>query len=301
MCIPDFDAIRDKRMSELTPEQKEDSRELWLRENVAWMGDYHTPLYTLLIKRLDAARAAYGEKLKDNQKPACDLLTAEAQAAGEYGDVSVTTLEKMRKTMTNLGIATDESLELFGVRLEDNLLSMIRAVDHFMASVRDEAEEHERLACEMEGKLQALEKHLEDLGGVLESARNGLDWYHREFPDATTETDHEMLAEIDAALSGVQPPACNASDEMTLGEAIQHSRQKAGNGETACRREHAQLAEWLTELKAHRDAANEFNRTINFAIDIGMEADQFLRCWREGDWEGCKEFGYAVEGKEPST
>ncbi|MBK3780001.1 hypothetical protein G3A43_07010 [Paraburkholderia aspalathi] len=55
--LPDFDAVRDKRMSELTPEQRNDAHELWIRENVGWMGEYHLPKYTFLLKRLDEARA----------------------------------------------------------------------------------------------------------------------------------------------------------------------------------------------------------------------------------------------------
>ena len=37
---------------------------------------------------------------------------------------------------------------------------------------------------------------------------------------------------------------------------------------------------------------NEFNRVINHAIDLGVETSEFLQCWREGDWEACKEFGF---------
>jgi hypothetical protein len=55
---PDFDAVRDKRMSELTPAQQDDALELWIRENVGWMGDYHQTKYEFLLKRLDEARAA---------------------------------------------------------------------------------------------------------------------------------------------------------------------------------------------------------------------------------------------------
>jgi len=36
----------------------------------------------------------------------------------------------------------------------------------------------------------------------------------------------------------------------------------------------------------------EFNRVIDHAIQQGMEASLFLQCWREGDWEGCSEFGF---------
>lgn len=35
-----------------------------------------------------------------------------------------------------------------------------------------------------------------------------------------------------------------------------------------------------------------YNRVINHAISLGLDADQFLSCWREGDWAGCREFGF---------
>lgn len=35
-AAPDFAAVHDKRMSELTPEQQDDARELWLRNNYAY-------------------------------------------------------------------------------------------------------------------------------------------------------------------------------------------------------------------------------------------------------------------------
>ena len=39
---------------------------------------------------------------------------------------------------------------------------------------------------------------------------------------------------------------------MTLDELIAHARMKS-RGDTACAREHGQLAEWLTELKTRRE------------------------------------------------
>lgn len=54
---PEFEAVRDKRMSELTQAQQDDALELWIRENVGWMGVYHAQHYTFLLARLDAARS----------------------------------------------------------------------------------------------------------------------------------------------------------------------------------------------------------------------------------------------------
>lgn len=44
-----------------------------------------------------------------------------------------------------------------------------------------------------------------------------------------------------------------------------------------------------------------YNRVIGHAINLGLEADQFLRCWNEGDWDGCREFGFEpdVESANP--
>lgn len=54
--LPDFEAVRDKRMSELTPAQQDDARELWLREQLGFMPEYHRAFYEFLLKRLDDAR-----------------------------------------------------------------------------------------------------------------------------------------------------------------------------------------------------------------------------------------------------
>jgi hypothetical protein len=61
---PDFDTVRDKRMSELTPGQRDVALELWIRENVGWMGEYHQAKYEFLLKRLDEARAAKNAPVK---------------------------------------------------------------------------------------------------------------------------------------------------------------------------------------------------------------------------------------------
>lgn len=60
-AVPDFEAVRDKRMAELTPAQKQDAHELWLRENIGWMPEYHREHYTFLLRRLDVALQRYAE------------------------------------------------------------------------------------------------------------------------------------------------------------------------------------------------------------------------------------------------
>lgn len=39
-----------------------------------------------------------------------------------------------------------------------------------------------------------------------------------------------------------------------------------------------------------------FNRVIDHAISLLNEADPFLRCWREGNWDGCREFDFEPDG-----
>lgn len=53
---PNFDQVRDKRMSDLTPAQQADAMELWLREQIGWMPDYHRNHYQFLLGRIDEAR-----------------------------------------------------------------------------------------------------------------------------------------------------------------------------------------------------------------------------------------------------
>ena len=55
---------------------------------------------------------------------------------------------------------------------------------------------------------------------------------------------------------------------MTIDEAIQHCEEVADtpcftDEEAKCYSEHRQLAEWLKELKAYRDARAEINQALN--------------------------------------
>ncbi|AOZ11125.1 hypothetical protein [Cupriavidus malaysiensis] len=53
--IPDFDEVRDKRMSELSEEQRADAKELWIREQYGWFPGAAEHL-KFLLERLDQAR-----------------------------------------------------------------------------------------------------------------------------------------------------------------------------------------------------------------------------------------------------
>ena len=48
----------------------------------------------------------------------------------------------------------------------------------------------------------------------------------------------------------------------------------------------------------------EYNRVIQHAISLDIEAGAFLTCWNEGDWEGCLEYDFtpdleAMKGDAP--
>lgn len=44
--------------------------------------------------------------------------------------------------------------------------------------------------------------------------------------------------------------------------------------------------------KAVADTCAIYNRVINHAIDQQLDAFIFLQCWREGNWDGCRECGF---------
>lgn len=54
---PNLEAVRDLRISEMTPEQQADATELWLRKNLGWCVGQHGEHVRFLLARLDAERA----------------------------------------------------------------------------------------------------------------------------------------------------------------------------------------------------------------------------------------------------
>ena len=63
---------------------------------------------------------------------------------------------------------------------------------------------------------------------------------------------------------------------MTLDEAIKHAEERASNGTCGdeCRLEHAQLAEWLKELRDMRDAADTIGQLRNTCQDLQSENEK---------------------------
>lgn len=74
---PNFDAIKDMRIGDMTPEQRADAKELWLRNNLGWMPTYHRGFYEFLLSRLDAERArrtAANLELAQQRESACTWM-----------------------------------------------------------------------------------------------------------------------------------------------------------------------------------------------------------------------------------
>lgn len=92
---PDFTGIEDMRVGEMTPAQRDDSKELWLRNNLGWMQDYYLEHLTFLLRRLDEART-----LAKAGQPSGD----EAQALRDMLDDARAELDMVRKA---LGVADE--------------------------------------------------------------------------------------------------------------------------------------------------------------------------------------------------
>lgn len=55
-------------------------------------------------------------------------------------------------------------------------------------------------------------------------------------------------------------------------------------------------AGFVSEMRLEQ-VRSTFCAVINHAISLGLGADGFLRCWNEGDWAGCAEFGFHVDAE----
>lgn len=49
-------------------------------------------------------------------------------------------------------------------------------------------------------------------------------------------------------------------------------------------------------MNSEEQMRSDFCAAINHAIGLGIDAAIFLQCWNEGDWDGCRDFGF-----EPSA
>lgn len=66
--IAKMDAVRDKRMCDLTPEQQRDAHELWIRNNLAYFFGYNGEKVTFLLERLDELRATRWNEDAERQR-----------------------------------------------------------------------------------------------------------------------------------------------------------------------------------------------------------------------------------------
>lgn len=107
---PDFATVRDKRMSEMTPEQREDAHELWLREQMDHMAPYYQEHLLFLLDRLDQVRAAAYEA-SENPVEAVD---AEFDAAHTSADPRAvdTLVEALDQTLRARGFTIVPAEEL---------------------------------------------------------------------------------------------------------------------------------------------------------------------------------------------
>lgn len=114
----------------------------------------------------------------------------------------------------------------------------------------------------------------------------------------------EGAAEIAMNDDAARPHLCNqCADDVELGDHIrtivydQDGNEVYDDGFEAL--EIKQLRAELCRVTGERDellvGAQAFCAAINHALSLGMEADAFLLCWNEGDWDGCREFDFPEE------
>lgn len=82
--LPDFDVIKDKRMSELTVEQQEDAREGWLRKQFGWFLGAKDHL-KFLLDRLDAVRISRLKSM-DQAAPKIKWFSVTGRLPGDHTD-----------------------------------------------------------------------------------------------------------------------------------------------------------------------------------------------------------------------
>ena len=78
MRTPDFEAIANKRMSELTAEEQADAHEYWIRNQIGWFSPDTQRHLLLLIGIIDAGRKEH--------EPKCFLPAVPAESTGQKGD-----------------------------------------------------------------------------------------------------------------------------------------------------------------------------------------------------------------------
>lgn len=59
----DLAALRELRLSQMTPAQRDDAKELWLRDQIEWVGEASRDHMKFLLRRLDEARRTQADNL----------------------------------------------------------------------------------------------------------------------------------------------------------------------------------------------------------------------------------------------
>lgn len=81
---------------------------------------------------------------------------------------------------------------------------------------------------------------------------------------------------------------------MTLDEAINHAKEVAANKCDECGKEHAQLAEWLQELKTQRDRVDVLTEQIEiYEAHLKKTRDSLMDVWEEKKKSELKLASYA--------
>ena len=91
----------------------------------------------------------------------------------------------------------------------------------------------------------------------------------------------------------MKTPEC-PNKSLSLDEAIAHADEVAGDCDTACRREHKQLADWLRELKNRRNGSGEVAKLREALKHIKDRLPHMLQYMRV-HWEDASAGGYFDE------
>ncbi|UBM12814.1 hypothetical protein [Cupriavidus metallidurans] len=77
---PIDESVRDLRMSEMTPGQRDDAHELWLRDQMAHMEPYYQRHLQFLLRRIDEHRAALAMVKGDRERLSLELEHARSES-----------------------------------------------------------------------------------------------------------------------------------------------------------------------------------------------------------------------------
>lgn len=79
-----------------------------------------------------------------------------------------------------------------------------------------------------------------------------------------------------------------------LKKALQQASQNEGKAPEGCDGVEASVQSAIHS--AVESERHVFNRVLDHAISLNLEAGDFLYCWREGNWDGCRAFDFEPDG-----